>query len=281
MVDREGYGALGGEHETPTLAPHGPAQAHLEPPSACGRETGYSYSIVNVAEAVRRAVAGEWDVPEFQRGFVWQPAQVCALADSLWRGYPSGALLLWNNAERAAPARQPQWWIADGQQRLTSLSLLFGREPAWLRRKPAEVRARTLARFDIRFDVEAASPPRFVAADPATAAVNAARLVPLKRLITLDPARDRDRIELERLAAELKRAGCGLDGAELYARLGRLCMMRRRELAVARVYHERGDVLEIFQRLSSGGMRFRRLVLKIAMEEIPAAIRGVRGWCQR
>jgi len=36
-------------------------------------------------------------------------------------------------------------------------------------------------------------------------------------------------------------------------------------------------VLEIFARLNSRGMRFRRLLLKLAMEEIPAAIRGMKG----
>ena len=53
-------------------------------------------------------------------------------------------------------------------------------------------------------------------------------------------------------------------------------MIRHRKLVATLVHHEREDVLEIFERLNSRGMRFRRLLLKLAMEEIPAAIRGAR-----
>ena len=102
-------------------------------------ELGYGYRVVTVDEAVERAFSGEWDVPEFQRQFVWQPAQVCDLADSLWRNYPIGALLLWRSAESNDDLRRARWWIADGQQRLTSLCILCGREPVWLRRKPAKL----------------------------------------------------------------------------------------------------------------------------------------------
>src|SRR5690348_13369000 len=95
---------------------------------------GYEYRVVTVDQAVDRSVSGEWDVPEFQRRFIWNPSQVCAIADSLWRGYPIGALLLWQSAPEDGERGQ-RWWIADGQHRLTALCMLYGREPAWLRRK--------------------------------------------------------------------------------------------------------------------------------------------------
>lgn len=72
-------------------------------------EPGYGYRVVTVDEAVERAFSGEWDVPEFQRQFVWQPAQVCDLADSLWRNYPIGALLLWRSAESNDDLRRARW----------------------------------------------------------------------------------------------------------------------------------------------------------------------------
>jgi hypothetical protein len=56
-------------------------------------------------------------------------------------------------------------------------------------------------------------------------------------------------------------------------------MIGRRQLAAAVVSHGREGVLEVFARLNSRGMRFRRLLLKMAMEQIPAALRGRRGWC--
>jgi hypothetical protein len=247
-------------------------------PAKLEHEAGYAYHVVTVSEAIERAVSGEWDVPEFQRQFVWQPSQVCGLADSLWRKYPVGALLLWRRPESNGNSRRPQWWIADGQQRLTSLCILCGREPVWLRRKPAEYRARLLQRFDPCFDTGVDRPPSFVA-NRSAARAHDSRLIPVHRLLTLDPRNERGREELERLVAELKlvEGYRDLDTAELYQRLSRVSLIRQRELAVTQVEHEREDVIEIFERLNSRGMRFRKLLLKLAMEEIPAAIRAARG----
>jgi Protein of unknown function DUF262 len=268
MADRDGQGAVNSSHDRaggPALGPR-PEDEH-----------GYSYRVVTVGEAVERAISGEWDVPEFQRQFVWQPSQVCDVADSLWRDYPIGTLLLWRSANSDGDPRRSRWWIADGQQRLTSLCILCGREPVWLRRKPAESRTRLLKRFDFCFQVEGDGPPGFVAARAARA--HDPRLVSVGRLMAIDPCDERGKSELERLARELKGFDCyrRLDTAEICRRLSRVSMIRQRELVATLVQHEREDVLEIFERLNSRGMRFRKLLLKLAMEEIPAAIRGVRG----
>lgn len=267
MTSRDGRSAGRSSHYT----------AGLSQDSASEHEAGYTYRIVTVDEAVERAVSGEWDVPEFQRQFVWQPSQVCGLADSLSRTYPVGALLLWRGAQRKDDPRQLRWWIADGQQRLTSLCILCGREPIWLRRKPAEYRTRLLQRFDPCFDV-GSDAPGFVAAR-ASAKTRDPRLVPVSKLMSIDSSNERGRSELERLARELKTLEPyrELGEAEICRRLSRVSTIRRRELVATLVQHERADVLEIFQRLNSRGMRFRRLLLKLAMEAIPAAIRGVRG----
>src|SRR5581483_2782230 len=216
-------------------------------------EPGYEYRVVRVAEAVRFVAAGEWDMPDFQRRFVWEPGQVCALADSLW--------------------------IADGQQRLTSLCLMYGVEPPWVRRMADTSRRRLGRRLDLRFDVEAIDAP-FVFAGP-RGVREEPRLIPLARLLALDPSHERGWIELGRLAEELWAAGCcrEIDADALRARLARVSMIGRRQLAAAVVSHGREGVLEVFARLNSRGMRFRRLLLKMAMEQIPAALRGRRGWC--
>jgi hypothetical protein len=245
-------------------------------------EDGYSFRMVTVTEAVDLAVSGQWDVPEFQREFVWKPAQVCALATSLWYNYPIGPLLLWQ--PRNAASESPLW-IADGQQRLTSLCLLHGAVPSWFRRKPQEFRVRVRRRFDIRFDISARTEPRFVAATASATCGSQPWLVPTGRLMALDPESRRGRDELERLSAELKAAAgkprLELDQAELYGHLRRACMMGQREIISTLVNHQqRDDVLEIFARLNSRGMRFRRLLLKLMMEEIPASIRGMRGRLQ-
>lgn len=242
------------------------------------QEAGCTYRVLTVGEAVECAVSGEWDVPEFQRKFVWQPAQVCALADSLWRNYPVGALLLWRPPQSSGNSRRPLWWIADGQQRLTSLCILCGREPVWLRRKPAEYRARLLQRFNPCFDPGVDGPPGFVAARSA-GKTGDSPLVSTRRLMTIDPRGDGGSEAMERIVAELKPVkGCrDPDAATLYQRLSRANLIPQRELVVTQVEHPREEVLEIFERLNSRGMRFRKLLLKLAMEEIPAAIRGARG----
>jgi hypothetical protein len=256
--------------------------AESEPLSGVAGEAGYHYRIVTVAEAVRCVAAGEWDIPEFQRQFVWQPAQVGGLADSLWRNYPIGGLLLWNAGTGGGGSGRARLWVADGQQRLTSLCLMYGLEPPWIGRKSEAFRARLMHRFDLRFDAAAERGPAFAIARARGGGPNASRLVPVARLLALDLSQARGRVELERLAGALKAAGCcrELAAEELYARLGQVCMMGRRQLAVAVVGHGRDGVLEIFARLNSRGMRFRRLVLKMAMEQIPAALRRRRGWGQ-
>ena len=267
MADRDGHGAVDSSLDRAS----GSAQAPRPED-----EHGYSYRVVTVGEAVERAVSGEWDVPEFQRQFVWQPPQVCGLADSLWRNYPIGALLLWRSANGGDDASLSGWWIADGQQRLTSLCILCGREPVWLKRKPAAFRTRLLKRFDLSFDVGGDGPPGFLAAR-ATASAYDPHLVSVRSLMAIDPCDERGRSELERLARELKALECyrELDTSEIYRRLRQVSIIRQRELVATLVQYEREDVLEIFERLNSRGMRFRRLLLKLAMEEIPAAIRGV------
>jgi hypothetical protein len=72
---------------------------------------------------------GEIGLPDIQRPFVWSTSKVRDLFDSMYRGYPIGYLLLWENGDpgeyRAIGAipkqKVPRLLIVDGQQRLTSL----------------------------------------------------------------------------------------------------------------------------------------------------------------
>src|SRR3974390_1556235 len=81
---------------------------------------------------------GEIGLPEIQRPFVWTPAKVRDLFDSMYRGFPVGYLLFWSNAQMNG-VRQigledkghkvPALLIVDGQQRLTSLFSVFRGKP--------------------------------------------------------------------------------------------------------------------------------------------------------
>jgi len=85
-----------------------------------------------VEELVGMIERGELRLPEMQRRYVWRSTRVRDLLDSLYRGYPSGVILLWETDEavplqefavqqQVNPYKRTRL-LLDGQQRLTSLS---------------------------------------------------------------------------------------------------------------------------------------------------------------
>jgi len=105
----------------------------------------------SVEELVGMIERGELRLPEMQRRYVWRSTRVRDLLDSLYRGYPSGAILLWETDEgvplqefAVAQQRNPYQstrLLLDGQQRLTSLSAVIRGEPLTVRgrRRPIEL----------------------------------------------------------------------------------------------------------------------------------------------
>jgi hypothetical protein len=95
---------------------------------------------VAIQELVDRIDREELKLPEIQRGYIWKPAQVASLIDSLYHRYPSGAMLIWRPSEEVmerpksivasgvGPMAPPQY-LLDGQQRLTSLHRVMKRHP--------------------------------------------------------------------------------------------------------------------------------------------------------
>lgn len=105
----------------------------------------------SVEELVGMIERGELRLPEMQRRYVWRSTRVRDLLDSLYRGYPSGAILLWETDEdvplqefavdqHGNPYRTTRL-LLDGQQRLTSLSAVIRGEPVGVRgrRRPIEI----------------------------------------------------------------------------------------------------------------------------------------------
>jgi hypothetical protein len=105
----------------------------------------------SVEELVGMIQRGELRLPEMQRRYVWRSPRVRDLVDSLYRGYPSGAILLWETDEVVplqdmAVSQQSNPYtstrlLLDGQQRLTSLSAIIRGEHVQVRgrRKPIEL----------------------------------------------------------------------------------------------------------------------------------------------
>jgi hypothetical protein len=105
----------------------------------------------SVEELVGMIERGELCLPEMQRRYVWRSTRVRDLLDSLYRGYPSGAILLWETDETVplqdfAVTQQKNPYqstrlLLDGQQRLTSLSAVIRGEPVAVRsrQRPIEL----------------------------------------------------------------------------------------------------------------------------------------------
>ncbi|HID31670.1 MAG TPA: DUF262 domain-containing protein, partial [Desulfobacterales bacterium] len=110
---------------------------------------------LKVREIVKQAVSKSVDVPEFQREFVWDPGQVKLLAESLYRDYPVGSLLLWDSSghqeAKTAQGTQASLWIVDGQQRTTALCLLLGMKPFWW--PDAQEWNRALERYNVMVNI--------------------------------------------------------------------------------------------------------------------------------
>ena len=94
---------------------------------------------------------GELRLPEIQRHYVWRATRVRDLMDSLYRGYPSGSILMWETDE-PVPTRDfaiaqdttafaGRKLLLDGQQRLTSLTAVLNGEPVTVRgrRRPIDI----------------------------------------------------------------------------------------------------------------------------------------------
>lgn len=93
---------------------------------------------LSIRKIIDKISSGEIRIPSFQRGFVWEPDAVAFFMDSLYKGYPIGAILLWRTREKLVNERNlgrfilpdpvkdyPIDYVLDGQQRLTSIFSVF------------------------------------------------------------------------------------------------------------------------------------------------------------
>jgi hypothetical protein len=105
----------------------------------------------SVRELVDMVKRGELRLPEMQRRYVWTASRVRDLLDSLYRGYPSGTILVWET-DNEPPSRDlavaqaknifmTQKMLLDGQQRLTSLCAVLNGEQVTVRnrKRPIEI----------------------------------------------------------------------------------------------------------------------------------------------
>ena len=76
--------------------------------------------------------SNEIAIPEIQRPFVWEATKVRDLIDSLFRGYPIGYIIAWQNPAvrlKDGSSSKGKKILIDGQQRITALmAALLGKE---------------------------------------------------------------------------------------------------------------------------------------------------------
>ena len=106
-----------------------------------------NYRTISILEAIRHIESRNFRLPAIQRKFIWKPAQIIALFDSILQGYPINTFMMWhvsashiktnfrfydflsNYCQRfgednlLSDTRGSQDFMAviDGQQRLTSI----------------------------------------------------------------------------------------------------------------------------------------------------------------
>lgn len=202
----------------------------------------------DIATLVGEVSRGEIRLPEIQRGYVWKSTQVAKFIESLYRGYPSGSLLLWQtyetpetrdvsaNAPTLNPATLPLY-LLDGQQRLTSLHRVFTDHPE----------------AQIVFNVETEAFQNQSAAtrkDP--------RWVKVYDILRADA----DTLEVR---ARLLELGLELDSKEIGRRISRIAAIPsyRYHMEIIKDL-DYDEVTQIFVRVNSGGRTLRTTDLALA-----------------
>ena len=92
----------------------------------------YSVTQYSISTILGYIEAGDIAIPEIQRPFVWKGKQVRDLIDSLYNGYPTGYLIIWQNPDvklKDGSSAVGKKVLIDGQQRITALmTAIAGKE---------------------------------------------------------------------------------------------------------------------------------------------------------
>ncbi len=84
----------------------------------------YNPNSLSVSAILGLIESKEIAIPEIQRPFVWKKTQVRDLLDSLYKGYPTGYLIIWKNPNvrlKDGTMSSGKKILIDGQQRVTAL----------------------------------------------------------------------------------------------------------------------------------------------------------------
>ncbi len=85
----------------------------------------YSVNNYTVDTLLSSIKAGDIAIPEMQRPFVWKSTQVRDLMDSLYKGFPIGYIIVWQNPKvklKDGSTAVGKKILIDGQQRITAMA---------------------------------------------------------------------------------------------------------------------------------------------------------------
>jgi len=213
--------------------------------------------IKDIVKHIDDATLGKLDIPEFQRGFVWSPEKVKNLVDSLWRVYPIGTILLWESkysSPRFAQGTQSQkLWVVDGQQRITALSLLFGKKPYWW--PDSDEWNRAYDRYDVLVNIKRPKDSlEFGLPNPVRR--SSPEWISVREVLTSE--------NMSRLAEQLSKRTAE-EFSEVHEKLQSLKKIDDYPLYEIIIDHEVEDVAEIFTRLNMAGVKVRESDIIIAL----------------
>jgi hypothetical protein len=234
----------------------------LKPVVARIQETSMKDQRLQIADIVLHiddATLGNLNVPEFQRKYVWRASKVADLVDSLWRGYPIGTLLLWESSyespRTALGTQGRKLWIVDGQQRVTSLALLFGKKPYWW--SDAAQWNKFYEKYNVLVNIAKDKDDlEFGLMNPVRR--KSSEWLPVRSVL--------HSANLSELALHVsEKLGDNKRFAEVHEKLQSIRKIESAQLYEIIVDHELEDVAEIFGRLNTAGTKIRESDIVVAL----------------
>lgn len=215
--------------------------------------------IADIVRHIDDATLGTLNVPEFQRKYVWRASKVADLVDSLWRGYPIGTLPLWESSydspRTALGTQGRKFWIVDGQQRVTSLAILFGKKPYWW--ADAAEWNKFYERYNILVNIgKDKEDLEFGLINPVRRKSN--EWLSVRQILNAT--------NLSELAIQVsEKLGNAKRFAEIHEKLQSIRGIENAQLYEIIVDHELEDVAEIFGRLNTAGTKIRESDIVVAL----------------
>ena len=221
-----------------------------------------------VDELISGIERGVVRLPEIQRRYIWKSTRVRDLFDSLYRGYPSGTILLWETDDKELPLQDMAIeqqdnpysntrLLLDGQQRLTSLATVIRGKSIHVKDKPKAI--------ELMFNLEHPDNLNIVTEDDATFSVATEKLEQLPQWVKVSEVfeNDNDTPFLQQAGVEhFSDPNC----LRYTQRLAKLRKIREYTYRIDVLDRELSynEVTEIFVRVNSSGVDLRGADLALA-----------------